>query len=316
VQLEPRIGAEHGHAFLQRIERRGLHLDERVVGAFERQLLGDVLIEECEPAERMRLRHDAQRLAAGQVPEIFRQIFFGLAVERETLALPQLIIALLRQLARLAQFVEHFAVGRSRVEPFLGQAPELCEGAIVEAQFLFAIEDRDGRGELVERIGMRIDMLLQRASALETVGHVDGRADDASVIQRRMREGERAALSRHDGEAFRFQRLPFGARGRRQIAFGFFERELLLRRGLDVGAPAPDRKARLPHSSDSVLSRSQTGIGSASSMARKSGAKIARIRGDRLQPHGGKRARRRVRATRPRDLRGHARSSRMRRRVR
>ena len=79
VQLQRAVGAEHGDAFLQRVERRGLHLDQRVVGAFQRELFGDVLIEEREAAERMRLRHDAQRLAAGQMPQVFRQIFVAAA---------------------------------------------------------------------------------------------------------------------------------------------------------------------------------------------------------------------------------------------
>ena len=101
----------------------------------------------------MRLGHDAQRLAAGHVPEFFLQIFRRLVVERQALALPGLIVALLRQFARVAQAVEDFAVGRPPLKPAFRQSPKLREGAIVEAQLLVAIEDGDGGGELVERVG-------------------------------------------------------------------------------------------------------------------------------------------------------------------
>ncbi len=247
VQLEPRIRTEHRHAFLQRVQGRGLDLDQRVVGAFQRKLLGHVFVEECETAEGMRLRHDAQGFAAGQMPEIFRQIFLGLAVERQALTLPRLIVALLRQLARLAQFVEHFAVGRSRVEPFFGQSPQLDKGAIVEAQLLFPIEDGDRRRQLVERVGMRVDMLLQTRLGVRHVGDVDGRADNAAVFQRRMRERQRAPLPRDDGEALGLEHLTLRPRGRRQIAFGFFKREVLLRRRFDIGrAGAREKRVIAP----------------------------------------------------------------------
>ena len=72
VQLQLAVGAEHGDAFLQRVERRRLHLDQRVVVAFQRQAFGHVFIEEGQAAERMRLGHHPQGLAARHVPEVFR----------------------------------------------------------------------------------------------------------------------------------------------------------------------------------------------------------------------------------------------------
>ena len=40
------VRAEHGDTLLQRVERRLLDLDQRVVGAFQAQLIADVLVEE------------------------------------------------------------------------------------------------------------------------------------------------------------------------------------------------------------------------------------------------------------------------------
>src|SRR6185437_2782088 len=100
---------------------RGLHLDQRVVGAFERDALGHVLVEKCQPAERMRLGDNAQRLPARYMPEFFGEIFGRLTVKRDALALPRLIVALLRKLAAFAQPIEDFAVAGMGVEPGLGE---------------------------------------------------------------------------------------------------------------------------------------------------------------------------------------------------
>ena len=72
VQLQRAVGPEHRDAFDQRVERGGLHLDQRVVAGFQRQLFGDVFIEEAEAAKGMRLGHHPHGLAAGNVPELFR----------------------------------------------------------------------------------------------------------------------------------------------------------------------------------------------------------------------------------------------------
>ncbi len=71
VQLQLAVGAEHGDAFAERIQRRRLHLDQGVVVAFQRQLRGDVFIEKGQAAEGMGLGHHPDRLAAGQVPGLF-----------------------------------------------------------------------------------------------------------------------------------------------------------------------------------------------------------------------------------------------------
>ena len=110
VQFQASIRSEHRHAFAQRVERRRLHLHQRVVVGLQSQLLADILVKESEAAEGMRLAHHPQGLAAGKVP-----IFLGGAVargliKRQPAPLPGLIVALLGKFAALAQPVEDFAV--------------------------------------------------------------------------------------------------------------------------------------------------------------------------------------------------------------
>ena len=117
---------------------------------------------------------------------------------------------------------------------------------------------------------MGIDMLLQPGFGGGDIGHVDGAADDAPVNQRHMGEGERAALAAHDGEALGFQRVAFGARRTGQIALGFVERSCRATRPASSSAPGRGQEGAIAPKSDSVLSRSHTGIGSASSTVWKS----------------------------------------------
>src|SRR5262249_971682 len=150
VEFEFAVGPEHRDAFLQCVQGRGLDLDERVEGAFKRDALGHIFVEERQAAERMRLWHDPQRLAARQVPELFGQEMGGWAGGGETVRVPGLIVALLRKFAALTQAVEDFAVARMRVEPRLGQTPKLRVSTVVEAQLCVLAEDRDRRGEAIE----------------------------------------------------------------------------------------------------------------------------------------------------------------------
>ena len=71
VQFQASIRSEHRHRFAQRVERCRLHLHQRVVVGLQSQLLADILVKECEPAERMGLAHHPQGLAAGKVPILF-----------------------------------------------------------------------------------------------------------------------------------------------------------------------------------------------------------------------------------------------------
>ena len=133
VQLQLAVGAEHRHAFAQRVQRRGLHLHQRVVVALQRQAGGDVFIQEGQAAEGMRLGDDADRLATGHVPGFFAGMFArAVLIQRQAAALPGLIVALFGQFAAVAQPVEDFAVAGVLVEEAFGQAPQPHEGLVVE----------------------------------------------------------------------------------------------------------------------------------------------------------------------------------------
>ena len=173
------------------------------------------------------------------------------------------------------------------VEPSLRKAPQPYECAVVEGELALAVEDRDGCGELVERVGMRIDVLLQSGFGIGQIGHVGCRTYDAVVRKRRIGECKRAALSANDRVALGFERAPFRTRGRCQIAVGFFERGLCCDGGIRVGLTgggeprvvAPDESpCRIPEPH-----RDRNRI--------EHGAEICRARGrTRLDPDGGHRA--------------------------
>ena len=73
------------------------------------------------------------------------------------------------------------------VQPVFRQAPQLDEGAVVESELLVPAEDRHRGRQLVQRVGMGVDMLLQPRFRRRHVGHVDRGADDAGIAQREFR---------------------------------------------------------------------------------------------------------------------------------
>ncbi len=68
VEPQAAVRREHRDAFAQRVERFALHLDQRVVAAFERDPLGDVLVEIGHARLALAVGDDMQRAAVGQVP--------------------------------------------------------------------------------------------------------------------------------------------------------------------------------------------------------------------------------------------------------
>ena len=67
MQLQAAIAAIDGDGFEEMVEGGPLHLGQRVAGAFERQAVGDILVDEGQPAERMRRDGQPQGAAVGQV---------------------------------------------------------------------------------------------------------------------------------------------------------------------------------------------------------------------------------------------------------
>jgi len=147
-EFEAAIGAEHGDAFLQAVEGLALHVDQRVIAAFERQPLGLVGKEVCHAAVGALFGHDVDDAPVGQMPPVFK---LGAGrIAGQNLGLPIAVADDGRQLALLAQAVEHGAVGRLRLQPLGVELPELAVGIVVENELLLAIEDGDRRLDAVE----------------------------------------------------------------------------------------------------------------------------------------------------------------------
>ena len=68
-EFEPAVGAEHGDAFLQRVERLALHADQGIELRFEMVALGDIVEEIGDAALRIGTDDDAQRPPVGQIPD-------------------------------------------------------------------------------------------------------------------------------------------------------------------------------------------------------------------------------------------------------
>ena len=70
MELQPAVAAVDGNALEQVVESGALHLDQRVVRAFERQPVADVLVDKGEPAERMRRYRQLQGAPVRQVHQL------------------------------------------------------------------------------------------------------------------------------------------------------------------------------------------------------------------------------------------------------
>ena len=121
MKAQTPVGAEHRDSVVQLVEGRLLHLNLSVVLSPKLDLSGHVRKQEQQPAEGMRLTHDAQGLAVRRGPELIRAAVEGLVIG-ELLRLPHGVVHGLRQSAALAQAVEHLAMRRlfrkpSRLQP-------------------------------------------------------------------------------------------------------------------------------------------------------------------------------------------------------
>ena len=157
-QLHPPVRAEHGDAFLQRVERLALHAGQRVELRGEREALRRVVEEVGDAALRIGAGHDAQRAPVGQVPDVLDRV--DRLIGRERLRLPGAEVGLLGQLPLGAQSIEHFAVGRLLIEEGGVERPDLAIGGVVEDQPLGAVEDRHRRRQLIEHARIGADVAL------------------------------------------------------------------------------------------------------------------------------------------------------------
>ena len=193
VELEAAVGAQQRDAFLEVVQRLALYADQLVVAAFERQLVGHVLIEIGDAAEGVLLAHDVQRAAVGQVPPVLARLDRGIG--GELLGAPLAVVCLLRDAALVPEPVKDFGIGRVTVEPIGIERPECGIGGVVEAQALVGTEDGDRRVELVQCRGVGLDVAVELLFGIFQHRHVDGEARRAAG-DRNLEHVERAHRAR------------------------------------------------------------------------------------------------------------------------
>jgi hypothetical protein len=239
------------------IDGFALDLDQRVVTGFEIHLFGEVLEHPGRTALRMGRGDDTQRLSVRQMPGI------GLRVERlvdgKRRVLPVAPVQLLGKLAIGAQPVEQLAIVRLRFQERQFEAPELYESLVIELQPALAVEDRDRRREMVERLGMAFQRALQFLAYRFGLGNIDrhasravGRHDVGDIEYRpvAMDHGREAVMERRKRGGCRLDHFPAdraeqlapfahglgGARCIDGIAIGVVDPGEFA-----LGVPAPDR---------------------------------------------------------------------------
>ncbi len=110
-KLQAAVAAEHGHRLVEIVERLALHLDHRVVGPLERELVGDLLVDEGEAAEGMGRDDQAERAVVRQVQQLLLRLDQR-GEHTELLALEGAEIGVFGDAPALAQPLQHFVQRR------------------------------------------------------------------------------------------------------------------------------------------------------------------------------------------------------------
>src|SRR5271163_781449 len=194
-QFHPPVRAEHGDAFLQRVERLALYARQSVELRGEREALRRVIEEVGDAALRIGAGDDAQGAAVGQVPDGLDRVHR--LVRRERLSLPGSEVGLLRQLPLGAQSIENFTVGRALLEKSEVERPNLAIGSVEEDQAFGAVEDRNRRRQLIEHALIGADVALHLGAQRLGLGKIEREAG-GSRRGRDLEHLEHLALARHD----------------------------------------------------------------------------------------------------------------------
>ena len=219
-QLEAPVGAEDRHGLLQGVQGLALDADHGVEPGLEVVPLRDIVEEVDDAALEVGVGHDAQGTAVRQVPDGFAGL--DRLVAGHQAGLPGAVVGLLGQAALGAQPVEDLAVRRPRLEEGGIEAPKGRIGGVVEDQPFGPVEDRHGGGELVQRAGLRVELLGEVVAQRVDLGEVRGDAGRADAA-RHLDDVERVAPARHDGADAAPVGFAGGAGGRRRVARGSVE---------------------------------------------------------------------------------------------
>ncbi len=197
-QLEAPVAAEHGDRLVKVVERLALHLDQGVVGSLERELVGDILVDEGDPAERMRRDDEAQRALVRQMQQLLLRLDQR-GEHGELLPFEGAEIGVLGNAPSLAQPLEHFIERRFGDEPVLLEPPQAGKGGVEESKLRVGAVDGDRHGDVLEHVGMRRDMARQLGLDVLEVGEVLGEAGQlARAVERRLGELHQPARAGND----------------------------------------------------------------------------------------------------------------------
>ena len=173
-QLHTPVGAEHRHAFLERVKRLALYMGQRVDLRGERVALRSVVVEIGDAAFRIGARDDAQGAAVGQMPDGFARL--DRLVGAQLLRLPGAKVRLFRQLPLGAEPIEDFAVGRPLIEERRLQRPDLPIGGVVQGEPLGLVEDRNRCRQPIDHTGIVVLVALHVRLQRRNLGNVAGDA--------------------------------------------------------------------------------------------------------------------------------------------
>ena len=196
-QADAAVRPEHGDALGQIVERLALHAHRRGVAAFEIHLLGQVLEHPGDAALGLRVGDDADRAAIGQVPPVhlrirpsgrrasrfsFQRRHSGCSAILPSLRSRSISSALSGALARKPWSRSH----------------SFWKAWLKKRSFSSLVEDRDGRGQLVERVGVAahralifgadgLDLALVDGDARRALaaGEIGDREDAAVAVDHR-----------------------------------------------------------------------------------------------------------------------------------
>src|ERR1700730_18103587 len=202
MELQPAITAVDGDALEQVVEGRAPHLGRRIAGAFERQPVGYILVNEGEPAEWMRGYGHQQGAAVRQMHQFLLRLDQR-GEHPQALTLERAEINYFRQTATLAKPFQNLPEGGLCGEPVFRQVPHRRERGIEESQPFVGTVYGDGRANTLEHLGVSVDVPPQLGFCRLEIGPIDGKTDRPAAPPRHFADLEKPARTTdHDMPAF------------------------------------------------------------------------------------------------------------------
>jgi hypothetical protein len=189
VQLQPAVAAVYRNPFEQIVEGRPPHLGPGIARSLECQPIGHVLVDESEPAERMRRYRQQQSAVVRQMQQLLLAVRQR-GEELHALALEGTEIGMLRDPAALAQPFEQVAERRFGNEPFRLEAPQFGKGGIKEFEPLVGVVYRDRCADAFEHLGVRADLAPQLGFRDLDVGAIKSKTDRSAIAARQFDDVE------------------------------------------------------------------------------------------------------------------------------